>query len=101
MVASDFGLGLAQHEVLPAGQCVVPQSSGGVRGRGGPLGYHQEHEKEPQLPGLRPLPQSGEANQFHLSTTQNKKGYESFNPKRDANLNLVVKFLNFTPKGRD
>lgn len=73
MVTSDFGMGLAQHEVIPAGQCVVPQPGGGVWGRGGPLGHHQEHEKESQLPGLRPLPQSGEENRFQLSAIQNKK----------------------------
>lgn len=55
----DPGMGPEEHEVVPAGLHFLPQPGGGVRGGEGGVGRHQEHEEVPQLPGVCPLPQSG------------------------------------------
>ena len=60
-VCPDPGVGAAQHEALRAGGRVLPQPGGGVWGSEGGVGCHQEHEEEPQLPQLRALHTSGEA----------------------------------------
>lgn len=56
---SDFGMGSAKHEDLPAGRGVFPQSGGGVWGSESGISCHQKHEEEPQFPQLCPLHQSG------------------------------------------
>lgn len=58
-VYPDSSMGPAEHEALPAGCSVLTQPGGGVWGTEGGVSRHQEHEKEPELPQLRPLHQSG------------------------------------------
>lgn len=55
----DSSVGPEEHEAVPAGLSVFPQPGGGVWRAEGGVGRHQEYEKEPKLPQLRPLHQSG------------------------------------------
>lgn len=55
----DSSMGPEEHETVPAGLSVFTQLGGGVWGSEGGVGCNQEHEKEPELPQLRPVHQSG------------------------------------------
>lgn len=59
-VSPDPGMGPAEHEELPPGQCLLPQPRGGVWGPDGAVLCHQEPPEEPQLRRLHPLHGSGE-----------------------------------------
>ena len=56
----DPGMGSSEHEELPAGQRVLPEPGGGVRGPVCAILCHQEPPEEPQLRHLHPLHGSGE-----------------------------------------
>lgn len=55
----DSSMGPEEHEAVPVGLRVFTQPGGGVWGAAGGVSCHQEHEKEPELPQLCPLHQSG------------------------------------------
>lgn len=80
----DSGMGSEEHEILPAGLSVFTQPGGGVRRAEGGVGHHQEHEKEPQLPQLCPLHQSGnvrftQPTEFVWELREHVPGMENFN----------------------
>lgn len=58
-VYADSSMGPEEHEAVPAGLSVFTQPGGGVWGTEGGVSGHQEPEKEPKLPQLCPLHQSG------------------------------------------
>lgn len=58
-LCADSCMGPEKHEVVPAGSSVLTQSGRRVWWTDGGVSRDQEYEKEPKLPQLCPLHQSG------------------------------------------
>lgn len=56
---ADSCMGPEKHEIVPAGSSVLTQSGSRVWWTDGGVSRDQEYEKEPKLPQLCPLYQSG------------------------------------------